>query len=184
MLDHRRHDYSFVEDVASEKKDELLKLLEQVTERKTVVSSGIINITERRKSVSARNESTVAEINKYFENLAKMLDVRKNGLIEKATSIEDSKHKELQAQQEQLEITLASCESNIEFTEQVFKNGNDVQLLNMKKYISQSLESLKNQENQIHPSVDDYTEFMRDLPVNDLNDKMALSCSVVDEEST
>ena len=180
IVDHRKHSFSFVEDVATEKKNELLKLLEKVKERKTEISNGITNISEREESVSARNESTVAEINKYFDNLAKILDIRKNELIEKATLTKDSKHKQLQAQREQLEITLASCESNIKFTEQAFKNGNDVQLLNVKKYISQSLESLKNKENQIHPAVDDHIEFTTDFSVNDLDDKVALSCFVVD----
>jgi hypothetical protein len=50
-------------------------------------------------------------------------------------------------------VALASCESSIEFTEQAFKNGNDVQILSMEKYILQSLEQLKAVKDQTKPCV-------------------------------
>jgi hypothetical protein len=50
-------------------------------------------------------------------------------------------------------VALASCESSIEFTEQAFKNGNDVQILSMEKYILQSLEHLKAVKDQTKPCV-------------------------------
>ena len=182
IVDHRQHNFSFVEDVAKEKKDELLHLLEEVKERKAQLFEGLANVSEREKSLDARNESTVAEITEYFENLAKVLDVKKNSLIEKATALKDAKQKQLHAQREGLETTLASCESNIEFTEQAFKNGNDVQVLNMKKYISQSLETLRNTKSQNDPCVDDYVEFVAELSANDIGETFVGPLSVVDAE--
>ena len=148
------------------------------------ISTGITNISEIEERVSARNESTVAEINKYFDNLAKMLDFRKNELIEKATLMKDSKHKQLQVEREQLEITMASCATNIEFGEQALKNGNNIQILNMKKYISQSLENLKNKENHFCRAVDDHIRFIADFSVNDLDNRVVLLCCVADEKES
>ena len=181
IVDHRQHDFSFVEDVAEAKKSELKKLLDEVKERKIEVSKGLTNVIEREESVTARNESTVADIKKYFENLGKILDVKKNELVEKATILKDSKQKQLHAQREQLEITLASCESSSEFTEQAFKNGNDVQILNMKQYISQSLESLKMKNSQIQPCTNDHFDFITKFSVSDMEDKLFQSLSVIDE---
>ena len=180
IVDHRQHNFSFVEDVAKEKKDELLHLLEEVKERKTQVSEVLEKVSEREKSLDARNESTVTEITEYFESLAKVLDVRKNELVEKATALKDAKQKQLHAQREGLGTTLASCESNIEFTEQAFKNGNDVQLLNMKKYISQSLETLKNTKSQTDPCVDEHIEFVAELSEYVIGEKLVGSFTVAD----
>ena len=180
IVDHRQHDFSFVKDVAKEKKDELLHLLEEVKERKAQVSEGLAKISKREKSLNKRNKSTVAEITEYFDNLSKVVDVRKNELVEKATALKDAKQKQLHAQREGLETTLASCENNIEFTEQAFKNGNDVQLLNMKMYISQSLGTLKNTKSQTDPCVDEHIEFVAELSEYVIGEKLVESLTVAD----
>ena len=180
IVDHRQHNFSFVEDVAKEEREELQNLVEEVKKRKKEVSEGLQKVKERQQSLSKRNESTIAEINKYFENEIKTLDVKRNELIKKSKTLDDEKQKQLFAQREGLETTLGSCESNIEFTEQALENGNDVQVLNMKKYISQSLETLKRTKSQFQPCVDDYLEFVTTLPKEDLKKRLDESLSVVD----
>ena len=182
IVDHRQHDFSFVEDVAKEKKEELQKLVEEVKERKKEVSDGLEKKKGRQERVSERKESTIAEINKYFENLNETLAFKRNEMIENSEAQDDVKQKQLYAQREELETTLASCESNIEFTELAFKNGNDVQVLNMKKYISQSLETLKKTKSDVQPCGDKYLEFTTALTENDLKEKLDEALSVVDEK--
>ena len=64
------------------------------------------------ENLEAQTGETVREINQYFENIFKTLVMRRNQLIEEANSLKCSaKLKQLHAQREELEMTLASIES-------------------------------------------------------------------------
>ena len=153
IVDHQGHKYGFVEEVAVEEKRHLQSNLNEVKQRKIRVVQGIVNLKKFNESLEATKTSTVSEISQHFDQLVKAVESRKREMMEKATSITNSKQKQIRAQLEVLEVALASCESSIEFTEQAFKNGNDVQILSMEKYILQSLEQLKAVKDQTKPCV-------------------------------
>ncbi|XP_028394723.1 tripartite motif-containing protein 45-like [Dendronephthya gigantea] len=153
IVDHRQHEYGFVEDVADEEKANIRSNLDEVKERKGRVIQGIVNIQDFKKRVEKKRQSTISEISEHFDELTKAVENQKKKMIEKSTMHTNSKQKQIHAQLEVLEVALASCESSIEFTEQAFKNGNDVQILSMEKYILQSLEQLKAVKDQTTPSV-------------------------------
>ena len=153
IVDHQGHKYGFVEEVAVEEKRHLQSNLNEVKQRKIRVVQGIVNLKKFNESLEATKTSTVSEISQHFDQLVKAVESRKREMMEKATSITNSKQRQIHAQLEVLEVALASCESSIEFTEQAFKNGNDVQILSMEKYILQSLEQLKAVKDQTKPCV-------------------------------
>ena len=153
IVDHRQHDYGFVEEVAVEEKRHLQSNLNEIKQRKGRVVEAIVNLKKFNESLEANKTSTVSEISQHFDQLVKAVESRKREIIEKAVSITNSKQKQIHAQLEVLEVALASCESSIEFTDQAFKNGNDVQILSMEKYILQSLEQLKAVKDQTKPCV-------------------------------
>ena len=153
IVDHQGHRYGFVEEVAVDEKQKINEDLNRVKERKTKLVEGIANLTKFNESLDAKKKSTISEIHQHFDELTKEM-------VEKATSLTNSKQKEVRAQLEVLEMALASCESSIEFTEEAFKNGNDVQILSMEKYILQSLEQLKAVKDQTEPCVTQVMEFV------------------------
>ena len=153
IVDHQGHKYGFVEEVAVEEKQKIKRDLDRVKERKTRVAEGIFNLMKFIESLEAKKKSTIFEIHQHFDDLTKAIGNRKQEMVEKATSLTNSKQKQLRAQLEILQIALASCESSIEFTEQAFKNGNNIQILSMEKYILQSLEELKGFRDQTEPCV-------------------------------
>ena len=167
IVDHRQHEYVFVEDVAFQEKQNLQKDLNEVKERKVRVLQGISYLREFDEGLIAKKESTISEINKHFDGLSRVVESRRKELVEKTTSLTSLKQKQIHAQLEQLEVALASCESSIEFTEQAFKNGNDVQILSMEKYISQSLQQLKKVKDQTQPCVTEDMVFCIPLSVKD-----------------
>ena len=69
-------------------------------------------------------------------------------------------------------MALASCESSIEFTEHAFKNGNDVQILSMEKYILQSFEQLKTVKDQTEPCVTQNMVFIIPSSVQETNETL------------
>ena len=153
IVDHRQHEYGFVEEVASREKKNLQSNLHQVKQRKGRVVQGIANLKEFNKNLEDKKNSTISEINKHFDELVKAAEFRKREMVQKATSLTNSKQKQIRGQLEVLEVALATCESSIEFTELAFKNGNDVQILSMEKNILQSLQQLKAVKDQTNPSV-------------------------------
>ena len=161
IVDHQGHKYGFVEDVAVEEKQKIQNNLSEVKLRKGRVVQGIVNLKKFNESLEAKKNSTISEINQHFHKLATTQELRKTEMVEKAVSITDTKQKQVQAQLESLEVVLASCESSIEFTEQAFKNSNDTQILSMEKYILQSLEQLKNaNDDQTEPCVNENMIFL------------------------
>jgi hypothetical protein len=99
-------------------------------------------------------------------------------MMEKATSITNSRQKQIHAQLEVLEVALASCESSIEFTEQAFKNGNDIQILSMEKYILQSLEQLKAVKDQTKPCVTEDMVFIIPSSVQQKKEELLIDYNV------
>ncbi|CAB4039240.1 tripartite motif-containing 45-like [Paramuricea clavata] len=153
IVDHQGHKYGFVEEVAVEQKRHLQSNLNEVKQRKGRIAQGIVNLKKFNEGLEAKKKSTISEISHHFDQLLKAVESRKREMMEKATSMTNSKQKQIHTQLEILEVALASCESSIEFTEQAFKNGNDVQILSMEKYILQSLEQLKTVKDQTRPCV-------------------------------
>ena len=153
IVDHRQHEYTFVEEVAVEKKQHLQSNLEEVKERKERVVQGMVNLKNFDESLEAKKKSTISEINHHFDQLAKTVESRKMEMVEQATSLTNAKQKQIHAQLEVLEVALASCDSSIEFTERAFNSRNDVQILSVEKYILQSLEQLKTVKDETKPCV-------------------------------
>ena len=153
IVDHRTHEYDFIEEVAVEEKKYLESKLNEVKQRKDRVAQGLVNLDNFNKRLNERYASTTAEINEHFDELANAVESRRKELLEKASTFTKLKQKQIAAQSEVLEMALASCESSIEFTEQAFKNGNDTQILSMEKYILQSLDQLKAVKDQTNPCV-------------------------------
>ena len=153
IVDHRQHDYGFVEEVASREKKHLQSNLNEVKLRKVRVWQGILNLKKFNEGLEDKKNSTISAIIRHFDELIKAAELRKREMIQKATSLTNAKQKQIRGQLEVLEVALATCKSSIEFTELAFKNGNDVQILSMEKNILQSLQQLKAVKDQTKPSV-------------------------------
>ena len=159
IVDHQGHNYGFVEEVAVGEKQKINRDLNRVKQRKTRLVEGIANLTKFNENLDAKKNSTISEINQHFYELAKATECQKQEMVERATLLTNSKQKEVRAQLEILETALTSCESSIEFTEEAFQNGNDVQILSMQKYILKSLKELNRVNDQMEPCVTQYMMF-------------------------
>ena len=153
IIDHRQHEYGFVEEVAVKEKEKINVSLNEVKQKKDRVVQGIETLKKLCEGLEVKKKSTITEVTEHFHELLKATESRKNEMVEKATALTNAKQKQIEAQMEVLEVALASCNSSIEFTEQAFKSGNDVQILSMEKYILQSLEQLKIVKDQTKPFV-------------------------------
>jgi hypothetical protein len=174
IVDHRQHNYVFAKDVSQEKKDELLCLVGKVKQKRSETAESLEYLKKMEEIVNGSNESTVQKIKQYFADLVSVAENNQNEFLEEATAVKNAKLKQLHLQREELELNLGSCDSSIEFTEQAFKNGNDVQILNLTKYMAQCLEILKNKKSEVHRPQDDQPVSVTELPDHaNLCDRMA-----------
>ena len=153
IVEHRNHDYGFIEDVAAVQKEVLQQNMNEVKIRQATLQRGIASLSVFDQSLVQENALVVAQVTSHFEELQRMFVSKKNELLLTARSLTISKRKQIQAQIEALEVALASCKSSIDFTEKALKNGNDVQVLSMQKYILQSLQDLKKVKDVTQPCV-------------------------------
>ena len=160
VIDHQGHKYGFLEDVAEEVRQKIRQNLNDVEQRKGRVVQGIANLEKFKENVEVKQKSTISEINRHFDEFINSVKLKKMEMVKKVTSLANSKHKQLDAQREVLQVTLASCESSIGFTKRAVESGNDVQILSMEKYILQSLDQLKAVKDETESSV---PEDMRSL---------------------
>ncbi len=172
IVDHQQHEYGFVQDVAVERKQHLQSNLDKVKQRKGRVVDGIVNLKKFNGSLEAKKKSTISEINQHFDQFVKAVESRRTEMVEQATSVTNSKQKQIHAQLEVLEVALASCDSSIEFTERAFRNGNDVQILSMEKYILQSLQRLKAVKDQTKPCVTEDMKFITPPSLQETKEKL------------
>ena len=172
IVDHRTHQYGFVEEVAMEEKKHLQSKLNEVKQRKDGLAQGIINLKYFDERLDEHYWSTVLEISGHFDELAEAVELRRKEMLEKTAMFTRGKKKQIATQLEVLQIALASCETGIEFTEKAFKNGNDTQILSMEKYILQSLDQLKAVKDQTNPSVTEDMVFTVPSSVPETNETL------------
>ena len=153
IVEHRAHDYGFIEDVAVGQKKILKRNMNEVQQRQTTLRRAIASLKKFDQSLVEENALVVAQVTNHFDELRRIVMAKNDELVSKARSVTNLKRKQIQAQIETLEVALASCNSSIEFTEEAFKNGNDVQVLSMQKYMLQSLQELKKVKDVTQPCV-------------------------------
>ena len=180
IVEHRTHDYGFIEDVAVGQKEILKRNMKEVQQRQATLQRAIASLNLFDQSLVDENALVVAQVTSHFEELQRIVVSKKSELLSKANSLTNLKRKQIQAQIEALEVALASCKSSIEFTEKAFKNGNDVQVLSMQKYILQSLQDLKKVKDVTQPCITRDLRFSIPWSIED-TDKNFLSYFAVDE---
>ena len=178
IVEHRTHDYAFIEDVALVQKEMLKQNMNEVKKRQATLKRGIASLKLFDQSLVDENAVVVAQVTSHFEELQRIVVSKKNELLSKAKSLTSLKRKQIQAQTEALEVAMASCKSSIEFTEKALKNGNDVQVLSMQKYILQSLQDLKKVKDVTQPCVTRDLTFTIPWPVEDSEQNFLRNFSV------
>ena len=178
IVKHRDHKYTFVKDAFSKGKESLLKILSETKTKACLLKEAVDDVVEMKTNVHTCVErQTMSEIINCFNELSACLDARRGELIDKVEEFKKAKLKSLDIQQEELETALGSVESSVEFTERAFENGSEVEILNMRKQMSNRLQDLNSAKWQLEPCVDDGLEFKSG---NQLKNEIAIFGVVTD----
>lgn len=178
-ITHQDHDVFPIENIAAKEKDEMRTILERVKSGKDRLSEKLSNVVKDKEGLKVKTESIIAEISNYFADLTRIIQKRKNELVEQVTSLTTARDKELEGRQEHLELILASCESSIDCTEQAFATENDAQILNKKNLVLECLNNLNKEVHQKHPIVDDSMEFVKECSVKEIDQTIMKRCCIL-----
>ena len=160
IVKHREHHYTFVKDAFAKNKKSVVEILSKTKGQAGSLKKAIDGVSEMRRSVDLNANQTVQEVLNCFLKLSACLNARCEELIHDVEEIKKVKQKSLEIQQEELEAALGSVQSSVEFTEKALENGNEVEILNMRKQISSRLEKLNSSKWQLEPCVHDTFTFL------------------------
>ena len=140
IIDHAGHKYEFVKTAAPETRK---KLTEQVTPLKEIASNlrrTVDKVNTTRKAVEANGKSVADEINSYFEKLQKILNERRQQLLDESLKIVKGKVENLSAQEKNITFSLATVQSLTDFVERSLANATDEEVVSMQTQVLSRIE--------------------------------------------
>ena len=109
------------------------------THRKLKVFAGH-KLSTTRKAVEANGKSVVDEINSYFEKLQKILNERRQQLLDESLKIVKEKVENLSAQEKNITLSLATVQSLTDFVERSLANATDEEVVSMQTQVLSRIE--------------------------------------------
>ena len=140
IIDHAGHKYEFVKTAAPETRK---KLTVQVTPLKEIASNlmrTVDKVNTTRKAVEANGKSVVDEINSYCNKLQKILNERRQQLLDESLKIVEEKVENLSAQEKKITLSLATVQSLTDFVERSLANATDEEVVSMQTQVLSRIE--------------------------------------------
>ena len=114
MVDHKLHDFAFIQEIAAEQIGKIQTLLAGAHSRTATVQASLVAIAEVRERVAVVQRTSVEQIESTFASLQKELDARKGNALADVRAVCDVKRKHLDAQEGELQMFLGHLSSSHE----------------------------------------------------------------------
>ena len=140
IIDHAGHKYEFVKTAAPETRK---KLTVQATPLKEIASNlrrTVDKVNTARKAIEANGRSVADEINSYFDKLQKILNERRQWLLDESLKIVKEKVENLSAQEKNITLSLATVQSLTDFVERSLANATDEEVVSMQTQVLSRIE--------------------------------------------
>ena len=138
--DHAGHKYEFVKTAAPKRRK---KLTVQVTPLKEIASNlrkTVDKMNTTKKAIEANGKSVADEINSYFDKLQKILNERRQQLLDESLKIVKEKVENLSAQEKNITLSLATVQSLTDFVERSLANATDEEVVSMQTQVLSRIE--------------------------------------------
>lgn len=143
LVKHREHDYVFVHESRSNAQKELKGLVEKTKEKQTKFIEHSEHLAKICKTSSAAFHTNKQELNAVFDKLIKCIEARRKTLLADLETLSQTEEKMLNAEGDYLEMALARLSNGIQFTEKLFDNEDDVEMMLMSTQAKPALENLQ-----------------------------------------
>ena len=153
LMEHRQHKYDYIKDSKKIQKQKVIveNLFEQCSENIPVLEKSIKEIQGISDTLRGRLMAVKAEIREATLKQIKVLKEKEKKLLMEADRIHNGKATILIRQKDQLEEDFARFKAGCDFSEQVLKYANEVELLSLKTHITERLTELNNTELDCQP---------------------------------
>ena len=123
IKDHSGHNHEFIKKCAPEMKKKLVAHLEPLRKVKVELSHAVEEIQTTQHEIEAQGDLVANHINSSFDELQKILENRRQGLLKKAALKVREKLDHLSGQEKSLSTSCAVVQSVIEYTEQCVEHS-------------------------------------------------------------
>ncbi|XP_067023334.1 tripartite motif-containing protein 2-like isoform X3 [Acropora muricata] len=154
-----RHKYTQLTDTIDKQTQTITQLVDKLKRKVPVVTQSTKDVEEVTCRLEARAEVAKSEIQKCFPRILKALQDRERGMMAEVESMVHRKSKVLGLQQERLENELKQLSTTCNFTEEVLRHGNSVEILIIKKQLCDRLNELISAKFQGDPEENDVIFF-------------------------
>ncbi len=148
VKDHRDHNIEFNNVAADNKKKQLLEMLKPLKEVEKSLSQSIKDVIKAESEIQAQQKEVTHKIETSFEELHKILDLRKQQLLGEVNKNTEDKIKKLDTQKEKLSIASGEVHSVIDYTEQSVKLCSDDEVMSMYSEVRSKIQALISESNE------------------------------------
>lgn len=154
-----RHKYTQLTDTIDKQTQNITQLVDKLKRKVPVVTQSTKDVEEVTCRLEARAEVAKSEIQKCFPRILKALQDREKGMMAEVENMVQKKSKVLGLQQERLENELKRLTTTCNFTDEVLRHGNSVEILVIKKQLCDRLNELISAKFQGEPEENDVIYF-------------------------
>ena len=129
---HHDHDCAVLKKAFDSYREEMMSLLEPMEKQVTTIGKALAQLVARCGEISDQQAVTEDNIHITFRRLREVLNVRETELISRLHELTQEKLKDLAAQRDQIETTLAQLRSCLHYTRESLRPGNEGDVLLMK----------------------------------------------------
>lgn len=173
IVDHRGHDFKFVAEIVREEKTVIQRVLQKTKATELAVADGLKAVQLMKNRVGVQAAKVNEEVDSFFQKQVKELEIMCKNLKQQVSKQQHEKLSQLEGQSKVLSSFLEQLKSGINFTEQAIADGDDMELLSVKKQVIQRLSQLNASQYECQPCQDDYLELRVCKTVKDIG-KMAV----------
>ena len=153
LVQHKYHDYSFVDDLIEDEKTQLkVVTLQELDKILTSTTETISEVQEMQAKVLSCNDQHIVHLNKTFQEIANMMAKRKKFLSDEINQMTEDTLALLQKQLDNLTTLKANIEKCFEFTSSTLQNGTNSEIMSARKQMLERSKHLKKLHNaQLSP---------------------------------
>ena len=152
IVDHQHHRFSFAKDARSEVQLQLEQAVKGVTKKQQEFEAYLAFIKEAEKTRDAYSVTLSKQVNEAFDSFIRSLESLRKQLLGKEAAAKASDMKQIWAQKQSIEMTLAIIASGLRYAERLHGCPSDVDMLAMSSKAREQLVSL--QKAQWNPKSD------------------------------
>ena len=129
---HHSHDYEELDQAFEKYKVEIISSLKPMEMQVTTIKKALMHLDTSSGQISYQLSATEDDIHSTFKELQEVLNVREAELVSQLDLLTRNKLKDLAAQRDQIETTLAQLCSCLQFVKESLRTGNEEDVLMMK----------------------------------------------------